>query len=652
MATQNSSDIKDSGIVSCDGLGAFSGRTISGETDYLGVSNGDGISGNPTLSIPTNFKASGSNSWNGAVTGKGDSSVTSDGATITFSVEKNGGGDLVAVFSDGYYDWDCTPADTVTLTAGTDSSPQINYVYLLQSTKTLTASTVGWPAGECVRVAEVICQSAASLVTQGPYSHHQYLDDCTEDNGMGHITDLTFWIRQQNATYLEGIQQTYNITTNAGSADNVILNLTSGNVLQLHQNGTPTFSGTPDIYVINDSGTAYNVVTDLNALLTDSTGASMSGRYFSLVFWLVVNQVDSECKIICNLPSGSYNSSALVTSDPNKYSNFSIPTAYKGNSILVSQWNLRHQTSSNGTWTSIDEIDLRGLIPAIGAGGSAAFPTEFTDATFRIDDDSDPTKKIAFQASGITTSTVRTLTVQDADGTIALTAATGGGTGQTTYATGDILYASASNTLSKLAAGSNDDVLTLAAGVPSWAAPSGGGWYPLPTYDDTGATAYFGVPAQTGTTSNNVGNKRLYLTRCVVGQTLTCTKMETHINLGVAGAVGRMGIYSSDSSGFPSSLLVDGGTFSAATSSSDPTVTISQSLTAGVLYWLGITIDENGGSVQTRAFNYPCMEYNTTASAGIQYYYQDSVDPASSLPSTLTLAGSSSLPAPMIVIYF
>lgn len=49
-----------------------------------------------------------------------------------------------------------------------------------------------------------------------------------------------------------------------------------------------------------------------------------------------------------------------------------------------------------------------------------------------------------------------------------------GGTGLTTYATGDILYASAINTLSKLAAGSNAQVLTLAAGVPSWATPTTG----------------------------------------------------------------------------------------------------------------------------------------------------------------------------------
>ena len=49
-----------------------------------------------------------------------------------------------------------------------------------------------------------------------------------------------------------------------------------------------------------------------------------------------------------------------------------------------------------------------------------------------------------------------------------------GGTGQTTYTTGDILYASSSSALSKLAAGSNGYVLTMAGGVPTWASGAGG----------------------------------------------------------------------------------------------------------------------------------------------------------------------------------
>ena len=42
-------------------------------------------------------------------------------------------------------------------------------------------------------------------------------------------------------------------------------------------------------------------------------------------------------------------------------------------------------------------------------------------------------------------------------------------------AAGDILYASGANTLAKLAKGSDDEVLTLASGVPSWAASAAGG---------------------------------------------------------------------------------------------------------------------------------------------------------------------------------
>jgi hypothetical protein len=53
--------------------------------------------------------------------------------------------------------------------------------------------------------------------------------------------------------------------------------------------------------------------------------------------------------------------------------------------------------------------------------------------------------------------------------------AANGGTAQSTYATGDILYASAANTLSKLTVGSTGQILTVAGGVPSWAAASGGG---------------------------------------------------------------------------------------------------------------------------------------------------------------------------------
>lgn len=50
---------------------------------------------------------------------------------------------------------------------------------------------------------------------------------------------------------------------------------------------------------------------------------------------------------------------------------------------------------------------------------------------------------------------------------------TNGGTAQTTYATGDILYASAADTLSKLTIGSAGEVLTVTGGVPTWEPAAG-----------------------------------------------------------------------------------------------------------------------------------------------------------------------------------
>ena len=50
-----------------------------------------------------------------------------------------------------------------------------------------------------------------------------------------------------------------------------------------------------------------------------------------------------------------------------------------------------------------------------------------------------------------------------------------GGTNQSTYATGDLLYASGTNTLAKLAVGTAGQVLTVSGGVPVWAGVSATG---------------------------------------------------------------------------------------------------------------------------------------------------------------------------------
>ena len=108
-----------------------------------------------------------------------------------------------------------------------------------------------------------------------------------------------------------------------------------------------------------------------------------------------------------------------------------------------------------------------------------------------------------------------------------------GGTAQTSYTTGDILYASATNTLSKLGIGSTGQVLTVASGVPSWAAASGGS--SVPTGGGTDAVFYnnnnvvttnYTIPSSIVTGTGSISGTTLTLTAggpYIVGMLITGT---------------------------------------------------------------------------------------------------------------------------------
>ena len=128
---------------------------------------------------------------------------------------------------------------------------------------------------------------------------------------------------------------------------------------------------------------------------------------------------------------------------------------------------------SNGTNTYVLTTNGSGTLswaaPATGTvtsvSGTAARITSTGGATPVIDID-------ATYVGQTSITTLGTITTGTWTGTAI--AAINGGTAQTTYATGDTLYASAANTLSKLAVGTVGQVLTLAGGVPTWATPTTG----------------------------------------------------------------------------------------------------------------------------------------------------------------------------------
>ena len=80
---------------------------------------------------------------------------------------------------------------------------------------------------------------------------------------------------------------------------------------------------------------------------------------------------------------------------------------------------------------------------------------------------------VAWNGSDFVKITGGPIDLNSADVTGVLPAANGG-TAQSTYATGDMIYASGTNTLAKRAIGTSGQVLTVAGGIPTWAASATG----------------------------------------------------------------------------------------------------------------------------------------------------------------------------------
>lgn len=398
--------------------GFLNGKLIPEETLAL-TENNDGGDETLTIGFSTDTAAL-MKMADGVFLDHASVSVTSNGTVITLALEKDGTGDLRIKFMDGYYLWDTTPAATISLTAGTDTVPVSNYVYLLQSTKVFTVSTVGFPSGaQYAPVAVVLCQSASSLQTDGALKVHVWCDHSGADNN-GHLLHVNEWIRAQSPQWLSGIAASF---SGDGTAT-IGLSLTSGVVLQMHEDTFPAVSDPAVIYCVNDPDTPYRRITNIADLLKDSTGASLNNSTYALVFWGSASENSGDCTIFCNLPSDSESTGkqTLVREDTGKVIDYSIPEEFRGTGFLI--YRLIIENTSSLTWaldTGGSGDDLRGQLPNLGAGSSTAIGTEFPDSTFRVEDDTDISKKLAFELSGVTTATTRTLTVPDASGTIALT---------------------------------------------------------------------------------------------------------------------------------------------------------------------------------------------------------------------------------------
>jgi hypothetical protein len=333
-------------------------------------------------------------------------------------------------FSDGDTVLDCTdPVQTIALTAGTDSAPQANYIYIPQSTGVLTKHTSQWPSAEHIKVGYFLVPSAVEVQSDGVWINQNWNDHRMGTDSQGHLSHLCETIRltMRGAVWNSGVAG--NATASeyleiTGTAPSVVeFKSTAGVVYQMHRHVVPAIdmSGSDDCHVVNWNGDAYHEVSDLADIVADSAGGSLSNRHFNLVFWGVANKTGEYSPLMCNVPAGSYSTQTGAQLDLDNYTITTIPDEFTKESstgFLICRLTV-HQDPS-GTWTLNATEDLRGVIPGAGTGaaGAGGSLTDFPDNQFTLYDSDDNTRVVNFDLSGITTGNTRTITPADADMTL------------------------------------------------------------------------------------------------------------------------------------------------------------------------------------------------------------------------------------------
>jgi prefoldin subunit 5 len=369
--------------------------------------------------------------FNGTFLESFDALVTSNGTVITMSLEQSGGGDLTAVFSSGRITIDCDPSpQTIALTAGTDSSPQANYIYVLESTGVLTKNTSQWPSAEHVKVGYFLVPSATRVQSDGGcYINQNWNDHRQGTDNQGHLSHLCEAIRltMDGANWHSGVAGngdagTWLVIT--GSPNEVYFKSTAGVAYQMHTHTVPAWNMQTgdDLHVVNWNGDAYHQITDIASITADANGASLSNKYFNLVFWGTANKTGEYSPLMCNLPTGSYNILSQALTDTESYDVTSIPLEFTKDStigFLICRLTLRY---SGTTWTLHSTTDLRGVAAGAnaggGLGGGGGGGTSFADNVFTIYDSDDFTRVIDFDLAGITTGNTRTITPADENMTL------------------------------------------------------------------------------------------------------------------------------------------------------------------------------------------------------------------------------------------
>jgi len=307
--------------------------------------------------------------YDGAIIETIDIEVIEDGGVIKLQLQADGGGDLTCRFGGTSYVLDCTPVLEETLTAGTDTVMQKNWIYITESAGvlTLTHSTVSYPVTSHCPIATVSLQTAASLATDGGMRVHAWTDHISKSTENGHLSHVNAKLRADNASYVSGVGPSDLVV----SSPDAYISTGAGVVYQLHPHTMPARdmqAGDP-VWVINDPTTPYKRITTFDDITQDASGGAINNKYMNIVLCACVSEKETDCKLFFLLPADTYTTEANAIADTQQTTIYAWPEEFIGTMVLVARYTVKAKTS--GAWSQSQKESLLGKLPATGVGGGS-----------------------------------------------------------------------------------------------------------------------------------------------------------------------------------------------------------------------------------------------------------------------------------------